>query len=80
MTECKGKRENVRRREVEIMAVHKVSKKRRGMTLDNRPFKILNTDRETVASLGSKLRTALADIESLKKRVRDLEIEDEEKD
>ena len=55
------------------MAVHKVSKRRRGLVLDNHPFEVVNTDKETVASLGMKLRTALADIEDLKKRVRDLE-------
>jgi TolA-binding protein len=59
------------------MAVHKVGKKR-GLVLNNQPFKVVNTDRETVASLGSKLRSAISEIEKLKERLNALEEKVEE--
>jgi hypothetical protein len=61
------------------MAVHKVKKNRFVLPV-SKPFKVTNTDRETVASLGAKLRTALADIQDLKERVRDLEVTVEQLD
>ncbi len=54
------------------MAVRKAKKK--GFSLPiSKPFKVTNMDRETVASLGAKLRAALSDIQDLKERVRELE-------
>ena len=59
------------------MAIHTV-KKNRGTAITNYPIKVVNTDRETLSSVSAKLRKALADIESLKKRVRALEAQDQD--
>ena len=47
-------------------------------SITNYPIKVVNTDRETLSSVSAKLRKALADIESLKKRVRALEAQDQD--
>jgi len=54
------------------MVVHKVEKKRFTLPI-SKPFKVTNTDRETVASLGAKLRTAISEIDKLKERLDSLE-------
>jgi predicted transcriptional regulator len=48
--------------------------KKRGFQVPiSKPFKVTNMDRETVSSLGSKLREAISEIQDLKERVRELE-------
>jgi hypothetical protein len=59
------------------MAIYAV-KKKRGTEVTNYPIKMVNLNRETVASVSAKLRTALAEIEKLKERLSALEEKVEE--
>jgi hypothetical protein len=56
------------------MTIHKEQKKKeRGTFLSTVPIEIVNMDRDTVSSLGAKLRSANAEIEKLKARLLALE-------